>query len=88
MELASIVQSEMRNAGRTEGFPRLEWHHHLPRQFWEILPNDIDPESDAYVSWLLRELHRLKPQGMHTGDQNWNKRWAEASRKNTSERGP
>ena len=74
-ELRSIVESEMRNAGQAAGFPRLERHHHLPRQFWELLPADTDPESAEYVSWLLRELHRLKPQGMHTGNDHWNAVW-------------
>ncbi|MCC7047622.1 MAG: DUF2380 domain-containing protein [Alphaproteobacteria bacterium] len=75
--LRDAVEEEMRHAGERQGFPRLELHHHLPRQYWSRLPQEVDPNSAEYTAWILRELHRLKPQGMHSGSDNWNKVWGD-----------
>ena len=56
------------------GLGAFERHHQLPRQFRRQFEraglNIVD-----YVIDLERSRHRLKPNGLHTGTDNWNKQW-------------
>ena len=51
-------------------------HHNYPQQF---APNfracGIEPED--YRMFLPRSYHRLRPDGLHTGPNNWNVQWRE-----------
>ncbi|WP_340140014.1 DUF2380 domain-containing protein [Desulfofarcimen acetoxidans] len=60
-----------KGAGRT-GI--IEQHHLLPQQFkkqFEKAGLDIE----KYKIPLDKADHRLKPDGLHTGTNNWNKQW-------------
>ena len=58
------------------GLSELEPHHNFPRQF---APNfracGIEPED--YLTFLQRPFHRLRPDGLHTGPNNWNAQWGQ-----------
>jgi hypothetical protein len=52
----------------------IEQHHRLPQQFkkqFEKAGLDIE----KYKMPLDKADHRLKPNGLHTGTNNWNKQW-------------
>jgi len=34
-------------------------------------------DDDEFIIYLSRSDHRLKPNGLHTGPNNWNKRWGD-----------
>jgi hypothetical protein len=52
----------------------LEWHHCLPLQFaHRFKAVGLDPED--YATWVPRAKHRLKPFGVHTGEDSWNDQW-------------
>ncbi|MBL8704748.1 MAG: hypothetical protein JNM30_07895 [Rhodospirillales bacterium] len=75
-ELRDIVEQEIMRTRSTMPIPRLERHHMLPKQHRGLMPLDVDIESREYTAWLLREVHRLAPKGLHTGPDNWNKELA------------
>jgi hypothetical protein len=51
-----------------------EQHHQLPQQFKERFENAGLDIEDYKIS-LDRSTHRLKPDGLHTGNNSWNKQW-------------
>jgi hypothetical protein len=52
----------------------VEDHHNFPRQFKEYFKHaGIDPED--YKMFVEKSEHRLKPDGLHTGPDNWNAQW-------------
>ena len=54
----------------------LERHHLLPRQFRSYFERaGLDINSSDYTVELPRDVHRLKPNGLHTGPDNWNALW-------------
>jgi RHS repeat-associated protein len=52
----------------------IERHHLLPRQFAPRF-KQVGLNIDDYVIDLSRARHRLKPNGIHTGPDHWNKQW-------------
>jgi hypothetical protein len=55
---------------------QLESHHNFPLQFEPLFRAcGIDPEG--YRTFLPRSFHRLSPDGLHTGPNNWNVQWRE-----------
>ena len=52
----------------------VERHHLLPRQFKKQF-EDAGLNIEKFVVELPRDVHRLKPGGLHTGPNNWNKQW-------------
>jgi hypothetical protein len=51
-------------------------HHQLPREFrpqFEAVGLDIED----FTIELPKSTHRLKPDGLHTGSENWNKQWSD-----------
>jgi hypothetical protein len=50
--------------------------HNLPRQFRKEF-NACGLDIEDYVAYLARDLHRLRPDGLHTRLYNWNKVWRE-----------
>ncbi|MFN0073272.1 MAG: DUF2380 domain-containing protein [Chloroflexota bacterium] len=59
-------------------FDPLEEHHLFPQAqrfqaHWKRL--GIDWDNPAYKIKISRSKHRLKPDGVHTGEANWNSRW-------------
>jgi hypothetical protein len=70
-ELAGLVEA---GAKRVSGGTRLERHHLLPREFKEYFEEGgLDIED--FVMPLPVDVHRLKPGGLHTGPEHWNKQW-------------
>ena len=53
---------------------KLEKHHLLPLQF-EPYFSKAGLSVEDYTVGLPKDLHRLKPGGLHTGPDNWNKQW-------------
>jgi hypothetical protein len=52
----------------------LEPHHNLAREFAKRFRNcGLEPED--YVTYLPSDVHRLLPNGLHTGPENWNAVW-------------
>ena len=54
----------------------LEPHHNLPREFANRF-RECGLELEDYITYLPRDLHRLLPNGLHTGSGHWNARWRE-----------
>ena len=51
-----------------------ELHHLLPRQF-ESFFKKVNLDIEDYKISLDKADHRLKPDGLHTGSDSWNKQW-------------
>ncbi len=78
----SVLRWIRQQATKTEA-QVIERHHLLPREFrpyFERVGLNID--SPEFIVELPRDLHRLKPYGLHTGLENWNKMWLEFFIKN------
>ena len=59
----------------------IEQHHLLPQQFKKQFEKaGLDIED--YKIPLDKADHRLKPDGLHTGENNWNKQWSDFFRDN------
>jgi hypothetical protein len=58
---------------RRGGFD-LEQHHMQPREFAARF-RACGIEPDDYIVYLPRAAHRLRPDGLHTGPNNWNGVW-------------
>ena len=70
-----MVKEEIARArDRQPGRSSFEGHHNLPRQF-ETKFNACGLDIEDYVTYLARDLHRLRPGGLHTGSESWNKIW-------------
>ena len=70
-----MIKEEIARALRRQpGQSDLEEHHNLPRQFATKF-NACGLDIEDYVTYLARNLHRLRPGGLHTGSENWNKIW-------------
>ena len=54
----------------------LEPHHNLPREFANRF-REFGLELEDYITYLPRDVHRLLPNGLHTGPGHWNARWRE-----------
>lgn len=70
-------------AGREVADEVIELHHLLPqaREFQEFFRN-AGLDIEKYKMPLTRAAHRLKPYGLHTGSENWNKVWRDFMREN------
>jgi hypothetical protein len=64
------------------GLSDLEPHHTLPREFRRDHFNRLGIDIDDFILYIPRDLHRLKPDGWHTGPEHWNKIWKEFLRTN------
>jgi hypothetical protein len=53
-----------------------ENHHQLPTQFKDKFER-VGLKTKDYVIKLNKNDHRLKPNGLHTGSENWNKQWGQ-----------
>ncbi|MEP0766968.1 MAG: DUF2380 domain-containing protein [Fimbriimonadia bacterium] len=53
-----------------------EAHHLFPKQFRERF-RAMGIDIDTYILRVPKEKHRLKPGGLHTGPEHWNKWWKE-----------
>jgi hypothetical protein len=68
------LQEEIVRARREQSAWSLERQHNLPREFQKRFKAcGLDPED--FVTYMSRELHRLKPYGWHTGPENYNSVW-------------
>jgi hypothetical protein len=68
------LNDEIARVRYKRGLSDLEPHHTLPRQFSaKFNKHGIDIEH--YVIFMPRGPHRLRPDGMHTGPDNWNAQW-------------
>jgi hypothetical protein len=52
----------------------IERHHLLPKEFKPFFER-AGLDIEEYVIDLSRAQHRLKPGGLHTGKESWNKAW-------------
>jgi hypothetical protein len=52
----------------------LEPHHNAPREFADLF-RACGIEPNDYVTYLPRDAHRFRPDGLHTGPNNWNTVW-------------
>jgi hypothetical protein len=59
---------------------KIERHHQLPRQFDEEF-DSVGLDIEDHVIDLPKDKHRLKPEGLHTGKDNWNKQWVDFFKK-------
>jgi hypothetical protein len=71
----------MANVLRKQSVCELEVHHTLPRQFSPWF-NDAGIDIEDYKTYLPRDRHRLLPNGLHTGSENWNAQWKRFFEKN------
>jgi len=70
-----MLKEEIERAREERGLRRdIEPHHNLPRQLTKRF-NSCGLDIEDYVTYLPRDLHRLRPDGLHTGLENWNKVW-------------
>jgi hypothetical protein len=53
---------------------RIERHHQLPRAFRQQFER-AGLDIEKFTVDLPVDAHRLKPGGLHTGSDNWNKQW-------------
>jgi Predicted lipoprotein of unknown function (DUF2380) len=68
------LNEEIVRLKRERGLSWLEPHHTLPRQFrdkFDALRIDIED----YITHMPNYLHRLRPNGLHTGPEHWNSQW-------------
>jgi RHS repeat-associated protein len=56
------------------GLAKVEWHHMLPKQF-EGKFASVGLDIEDFTISMPVDAHRLKPFGLHTGPNNWNKQW-------------
>jgi Predicted lipoprotein of unknown function (DUF2380) len=75
------LHEEMANVLRKQSVCELEVHHTLPRQFSPWF-NDAGIDIEDYKTYLPRDRHRLLPNGLHTGSENWNAQWKRFFEKN------
>ena len=66
----------MAKAGKYGGkvVQAIEKHHQLPQQFIKQFEK-VGLDIEEYAIDLGKAAHRLKPNGLHTGTENWNKQW-------------
>jgi hypothetical protein len=65
---------EIARVQRQRGQSDFEPHHNLPRQLRKEF-NGCGLDIEDYVTYVGRDLHRLRPNGLHTGSESWNKIW-------------
>jgi hypothetical protein len=65
---------EIERVQRARGQPDFEGHHNLPREFEDKF-NACGLDLEDYLTYVTRDLHRLRPNGLHTGAESWNKVW-------------
>jgi hypothetical protein len=68
------LHEEIGNVLRKQSVCEFEVHHTLPRQFSPRF-NDAGIDIEDYKTYLPRDRHRLLPNGLHTGSENWNAQW-------------
>jgi len=75
-EQADEVLGWVVRAAEGEGARVIERHHLLPRRFREYFEAaGLDINAPEFIVELPRDVHRLKPYGLHTGPDNWNRLW-------------
>ncbi len=79
-EVLGWVMREVKKEGAEEV---IEHHHLLPREFQKYFEAaGLDIDSPEFIIELPRDAHRLRPNGLHTGPENWNKLWKEFFQRN------
>jgi hypothetical protein len=68
------LNEEIAKVLRKQSVCEFEVHHTLPRQFSPRF-NDAGIDIEDYKTYLPRDRHRLLPNGLHTGSENWNAQW-------------
>jgi hypothetical protein len=59
---------------RVRGAREFERHHNLSSEFGpQFKACRLDPED--FITYVPRDLHRIRPNGLHTGTDNWNAMW-------------
>jgi hypothetical protein len=64
----------VRGAARVVGLAKVERHHMLPRAFRKQFDR-AGLDIEQFTMDLPVDAHRLRPAGIHTGPNNWNKQW-------------
>lgn len=70
------LNEEIMRLRRERGFSWLEPHHTLPRQFRDKFDR-LGIDIEDYITHMPNYLHRLRPNGLHTGPEHWNGQWKE-----------
>jgi hypothetical protein len=68
------LHEEIAKVLRKQSVCEFEVHHTLPRQFSPRF-NGVGIDIEDYKTYLPRDRHRLLPNGLHTGSENWNAQW-------------
>jgi hypothetical protein len=69
-----ILRNEIARVKEEIAEGELERHHNLALQFEkDFLACGLDPED--FVTYVPKNLHRIRPDGLHTGPTSWNKQW-------------
>jgi hypothetical protein len=69
-----ILKNEIFRVRQQRGGWDPEPHHNLALQFErDFLRCGLDPED--FVTYVSRDLHRIRPHGLHTGPSSWNPQW-------------
>ncbi|MBC7227548.1 MAG: DUF2380 domain-containing protein [Thermoflexales bacterium] len=81
-EVLEWMMWEARDEGAEEVIER---HHLLPQEFQRYFERaGLDIEAPEFIVELPRDAHRLRPGGLNTGPENWNKLWRDFFRRNTN----
>ena len=64
----------VRGTGKVVSDVATEIHHMLPRQF-DTFFKRVGLDIENYTISMPKADHRLKPDGVHTGTDNWNSQW-------------
>ncbi len=79
------LNEEIARVRREQGLVDLEPHHTLPREFAPRF-NKAGLDIELYIFYVMRDQHRLRPRGLHTGCENWNAQWRQFFNENPSPR--
>ena len=79
------LNEEIARVRREQSVVDLESHHTLPQQFTSRF-NKAGIDIEHYIFYVMRDQHRLRPRGLHTGSENWNAQWRQFFNENPSPR--
>ncbi len=74
--VGSKADDVTRFVSKIDDVVKIEKHHLLPREFRAFFER-AGLNIEEYIMELPIKQHRLKPGGLHTGTENWNKAWKE-----------
>jgi hypothetical protein len=70
------IAEELARTAEVAKSVKFETHHLLPREFKSSFEKvGLNIEAKEFKIELPIGEHRLKPRGIHTGTENWNKKW-------------